>query len=603
MKRMPEPYAPALKLERMLGDPECGENLLSFRQAMRWDEADAFPAPAVARLHALGLPRVYVPQALGGALSSSETFIALGRVLARRNMSVAVAYSTMLWTTLAWIGGDRAQQRQVADWVLRSGHFPCLAYSEEEHGADLLANQLRAERNSAGQFQVSGEKWPINRATQSEFLVMLARTDAGAHMRNHSLFIFDKARLDAQRYYCLPRARTHGLRGCDISGIGFQDCPLPADALVGQMGHGLELALKGFQVTRTYCTALSLGVGDSALRIVTRFAQGRRLYGGNVDALPHARDVLANAYLSQLMAECVSLVAARGLHLFPGQFSTWSSVAKVQTSHLVDHAMQALAPVLGARYYLRERHCEGMFQKFLRDGAIVSVFDGSSIVCLDALATFLPDLAQGTLTPLTQKDAAALFRLTEPVPGLAFERLSLYGRGRDAVVQSLPLLLRQLADLTADAHLDAAQWTRISEEAARLDRALSALRADIEHAGVARGRRNSAHQFALAEHYCALHSAVACLGLWLHNRDALGPFFARGDWLLAALQRQGQAVFRSGALDVALTDALMQQLQTQSAQAQMYSLLPWPLAQAGAHEDLSCSPLFESQIDHEPIRV
>ena len=55
-----------------------------LRAAMALDEADAFPEAAVSYLHNLGLHRSYVPEQLGGRFGSGETFVALGRVLARR---------------------------------------------------------------------------------------------------------------------------------------------------------------------------------------------------------------------------------------------------------------------------------------------------------------------------------------------------------------------------------------------------------------------------------------------------------------------------------------------------------------------------------------
>ncbi|MEI6780397.1 MAG: acyl-CoA dehydrogenase family protein [Verrucomicrobiota bacterium] len=268
---IPAQYGDAVRLEQLLGDPGNPENLLSFCQAMAWDEQEQFPQAAISRLHQLGLHHFYVPKSLGGRFELCESFIALGRTLARRNMSVVVSHSTMLWTMLAWMGADSDQQRGVARAVLRNGEFPCLAYSEESHGADLLANETTAQADEHGRYWVRGEKWPVNRATRSQWVVLLARTDAASHFRNHSLFIFDKARLDAREYHHLPGTRTHGLRGCDISGIRFQDCRLPQDARIGREGEGIELALKGFQITRTFCTALSLGVGDSALRMVVDF--------------------------------------------------------------------------------------------------------------------------------------------------------------------------------------------------------------------------------------------------------------------------------------------------------------------------------------------
>lgn len=583
MNLTPVQFRDAIRLERLLGDPGVPSNLLSFHNAIRWDEQEEFPEEAIGRLHQTGLHHVYVPTWLGGRFESGEAFIALGRVLARRNMSVAVSYSTMLWMTLAWLGGDGIQQERIAQAILRDGEFPCLAYSEELHGADLVGNETRARRDKEGRYRVTGDKRPINRATRSRWIVLLARTSSGSHLRNHSLFIFDRSQLDPKEHHSLPQARTHGLRGCDISGIGFRDCLLPPGSRIGEEGEGIELALKGFQITRTFCTALSLGVGDSALRIVADFALNRRLYGKRVLDLPHARDTLANAYLSLLISECATFAAARGLHLFPGEFSTWSSIAKVQVARLTDHAVHQLGAILGARSYLREGHHDGMFQKFLRDGAIVAVFDGNSIVCLDRLASALPKLCRSR-NGVQEEEVATLFDLQRPLPAVAFERFTLLGRGRDHVMQSLPGLAGKLVDLAPDRHCDESMLERLRAQVLRLQMGLAELQSSVSTRPKEPEPRNSAARFGCAERYCALHSAICCLGFWLHNRDRLGGFVARGEWLEAALLRQGEAAFRCGTMSPALTDALCAQLLTQTEGDQMYSLLPWPLAARGQLE-------------------
>jgi alkylation response protein AidB-like acyl-CoA dehydrogenase len=594
---IPVQYLEALALERALGDPSLPENTLSFRRAMALDEADAFPEAEISFLHMLGVPRVYVPQELGGLFSSAETFLALGRVLARRNMSVAVSYSTMLWSTLSWIGGNDEQKQRVADWVMRHGQFPCLAYSEAEHGADLSSNGLTAQRNDDGSYTLRGEKWPINRATRSGFLVLLARTDGGQHLRNHTLFIVNKNTLDSQRYYHLPRVKTHGLRGCDISGIGFRQCTIPAEARVGSEGHGLELALKGFQLTRTFCTALSLGVGDSVLRLVADFAASRQLYGAAVRTLPLTRDVLANAYVSQLLAECMAMVAARGLHLYPKQFSSWSSVSKVHVTHLVDFAGQQLSAILGARYYMREQHGEGMFQKFMRDGAIVSVFDGSSHVCLDSLATLLPAMVRRRQKS-QPADAAALYDLHHQLDAMPFDQLDLFGRGGDAVLDSLPGLVEQLAAVQPDEQRSPALLASLRALTAQLQQELAALDAAILDEPQRPGERNSARRFDFAQRYCAVHGATSALGLWLYNRSALGAFFGGGAWLEAILVRGGASEFRSNQLSPQLAETLQRQLDHQHQHQHMFSLLPWPLASGGLPE--TSAPEFYKETYDEP---
>lgn len=590
---VPDQYRAAVRLEQLLGDPGAPENLLSFRQGMLWDEDDQFPEPAMTRLHRLGLHHVYVPKSLGGQFEHCESFLALGRTIARRNMSVAVSYSTMLWTMLAWMGGAPDPQRRIARAILQDGAFFCLAYSEERHGADLISNETTARVDELGLYRACGEKWPINRATRSQWVVLLARTNAEAHLRNHSLFMVEKAQLDPQSFYHLPRLKTHGLRGCDISGVGFRDCLLPRDACIGPEGAGIELALKGFQITRTFCTALSLGVGDSALRIVAEFARGRLLYNQRVADLPHARDTLANAYLSLLMGECEAVVAARGLHLFPGQFSTWSSIAKVQVVRLADHAAHQVGAILGARAYLRERQAEGMFQKFLRDGAIVAVFDGSSIVCLDRLATVLPQLCRPRDEKLDEQSLATLFDLRQPVPPLPFDEFTILGRGRDAVMQSLPQLALKLRSLPPDRHCSAGTLEMLNEQTRQLENAIADLRAAVNREPTARSTRNSAVRLGYAERYCALHVAISCLGFWLYNRGQLSDFADHGEWLVAALARQGEVFHHCGSLPTALTDALCDRLFEQTDQFHMYSLVPWPLASAGQREDNSDQRLWK----------
>lgn len=607
MSTCPPAYAHALALEEQLGDPSEDSNLLSFRRSMDDDEREAFPDAAVTRLHRLGLHRIFVPRALGGEFDTSEGFMASSRVLARRDMTVAVTYCTMLWSVLAWIGGSAEQKRMVAGWILDRGHFPCLAYSEERHGADLVSNSLRGSRDAGGPIRVTGEKWPINRATRSEFLVLLVRTDAGVHMRNHSLFIVDKARLDPSRYGHLPRVSTLGLRGCDISGIQFDRCALPEDSMVGPPGHGLELALKGFQVTRTFCASLSLGACDSALRIVAEFACERRLYGQRAFDLPHARDALGNSYLSQLVAECTSLVAARGLHLHTGQFAVWSSVVKVQVTRLCDHAMAQLAQVFGARHFLRQGPAHGIFQKILRDSAIVSIFDGSNIVCLNGLAAFLPVLARGTETAMPDEDVRRLFDLEAPLPALDVGRLELSSRGRDAVMQSLPSLLARLGRLRVEPASPPAAvecLDGVERAAQSIASAWDALRLEIAQVFASPGGRHGAMAFALAERYSELHSAVSCLGVWLHNRSRLGGFFAQSGWIGAALRRQGEPHFKVADLAPSEAASLCAQMRDQLSRNLMFSILQWPLAAPGSREEgaRTAQPSDLEDHRHEPFK-
>jgi len=229
---------------------------------------------------------------------------------------------------------------------------------------------------------------------------------------------------------------------------------------------------------------------------------------------------------------------------------------------------------------MREQHQEGMFQKMLRDSTIVSVFDGSSIVCLDSLATQLPALARGRERTL-EADWSGLYDLRAGLADLNLQKLDLFGRGRDAVPASLPHLRHLLDELEPTPECPAERLDRLRAAA----RALAEKLARLDAAAIAdppqRGKRLPPQRFALAESYCGLHAATACLGMWLHNRDHLGSFFAEGVWLLAALERSGGAHFETGSLEADVREALMARLLDQYRDNQLFSLLSLHLAGLG----------------------
>lgn len=581
-------------LEGWLGDPELESNSTSFVRALELDERDALPAAGIDQLRAFGFNRYFVPEWLGGDLRATEDILMLTRVIARRDMNVAVSESTQVWMMLAWIGGDAEQQAKHAATVLHGGVVPCLAYSEPGHGADLAANRFTATPDG-GQYVLSGEKWPINRGRTSTHVVLLGTTgtDETPAKRKQSMFLVDRSQVISGDVTGVPRVPTYGLRGCDISGVAFDEARVDASARLGAEGEGLELALRGLLITRTFCTGLSLGTGDTMLRTVSEFLSDRVLYDGPASEIPYVTESLANAYLSMLVAECESLVAMRGLHLYTEQFSIWGNLAKVQVARLIDFNSKVLSRTLGARYFMRAPEHAGTFQKMLRDGAVVSVFDGSEPVCLDSIALQLPALAKAHGKD-QDEDWRTLYDLRAELPAFEPSRVSVFGRGRDATFASLPALVSRLAELSPSAGCDQARLADLRTRAEQLRQELDVLLARVQEV-----RRESAARTAqpsasakttpprlirVAEELCALHAKVAALGIWLFNRDHLGEFFAAGEWLQAALARKQVHQYEVGDLEPSTAWNLFTQLNLQRANNEFFSIRTVRLAEPGAPE-------------------
>ena len=387
-------YEAAAALEQSLGDPMDPDAVLGFRQATAHDETSEYSQAADALLASHRFQDWYVPSRLGGRLRSFEEMIAVSRAVFRRDATIGFAYgaTTLMGAVSVWVAGDSGQQSRLADRIM-GGMKVSVAFHEAAHGNDMLSYDVRATPEARG-WRLDGEKWLINNATASGALVVFARTADIGGPRGFSLFLVEKSRLADHSFTCLPKIRTHGLRGADVSGIRFEAAQLEADAVVGSPGKAMEIALKAFQITRAVLPGMSLGAVETALSTTMDFATSRRLYGGGVFAIPHARHLLAGAFADLMMCDSLSVVASRSLHVTPDQMSVHSAIVKYLLPTMAERIINDAATVLGARHYLREQHCYGIFEKILRDYPLVGLGHAGKFLCLQTIAAQLPHLAK-----------------------------------------------------------------------------------------------------------------------------------------------------------------------------------------------------------------
>lgn len=541
MKKLKQ-YWTAEALEKDLGDPLNPDNPLSYKRVIEIDESEEFPHEEIRWLYDWKLQHYYIPTDCGGEFTSFEEFVAFVRVLSRRDQTIGIAFTTLFWSFLNWMAGTPEQKQKLARFIMDDYGAMCLGYSEKEHGSDLINGDLTATKVEGG-YILNGEKWPINRATISGVSFILAKTDANGGPKCLTLFMVDKRQLDPEKYYNLPKIYTHGVRASDMSGIGFKDCFVPDSMRLREEGDGLELALKGFQITRMLCAAFSHGAADTALRTTLSFAVNRVIYQKTVMDLPQPRRTLVDAFLDILICDCETIPAARGFHIIPEQFSVWASVVKYFVTVRLEEMVNSVYVVLGSRFYMREEHEFGIFQKLLRDNSIISMFDGSSIVNLHALILQLRPLTKyrakrnsRTMSALKTR-LEAIFSLEKSVPPFEPNNLELFGRGMDDSLQGLEIALDMLEGLKDSQEVDPEVLENLLMLGNLVLEELNAHDEQISQSKFEYGHDQSPELFEIAKKYCTLHAASACLHTWLYNRSILGEFFARGEWLVLSLHR------------------------------------------------------------------
>ena len=113
-------YLEALPIQQELvaEDPKNPENPLSYAYSQKIDETEQFPHEAIHWLYDRELAQHYVPKELGGSFHSFAELADVIRVLSRRDVSSAVAFSTLFWSFLAWVGGTDEQKRWLAKYIM-----------------------------------------------------------------------------------------------------------------------------------------------------------------------------------------------------------------------------------------------------------------------------------------------------------------------------------------------------------------------------------------------------------------------------------------------------------------------------------------------------
>ncbi|MFF8430698.1 acyl-CoA dehydrogenase family protein [Streptomyces sp. NPDC016566] len=552
----------AEEFDRGLGDPGDPAAVFSYARCAGLDAAEEFPGEICDLLNAWGLQRYYVPESLGGRLRDFPAPLELIRAVARRDLTVAIAHGkTFLGGVSAWISPVSAVTQAVGDQVI-DGAPVSWGLTERSHGSDLLAGEVRAEEIPGG-YRLTGEKWLINNATRGRTITVLAHTGGGP--RGFDVFVVDKTALAPTEFSCLPKVRTHGIRGADISGIAFTGAFVPASARLGAPGTGLETVLKGLQLTRTLCSALSLGAGEHSLRLALEFAEGRQLYGGGLLELPNAVRTLADAGADHLLNEAVALVGTRCIHALTGEMSLVSAVVKYLLPSRTDRMISTLGRFLGARSQLTNVDIDGRFQKLARDHRIVGIFDGNTLVNLNSIINEFQIVARHAATPYDAAELRATLDPGESLPDFDAVRLRLVSRAGSSLLRALPDLARQ------------AEHTPAGEHAARVLDHYTELLAELachRPVRITVPRRS----FVLAERLSLCWAAAAVLGLSAHTSRP-DPLLADGLWQRAVLGRilegLGEAVPRPAGQDDAIVDGLRARLQ----QGLSLSLLPHRVAE------------------------
>jgi alkylation response protein AidB-like acyl-CoA dehydrogenase len=501
----------ARELDALLGDPADAGNPVGHAAVLAADERQEMLDAGERLLDRYGLNAEFVPARYGGRLVRADRLAEVLRTVWRRDPCLGLGYglSSFIAGVNVWSSGDEEQRARVAALLLGNQRIAA-AFHELDHGNDFTHADFTA-RAAGDDWLLSGRKEVVTNLRRSSAVVLFARTDDAPGSRSHSQFLVVKDELPAGSTRNLPRHGSSGMNGVQLGAMAFTDCRVPGRAMLGRPGHGVEIALRSYQVTRALLPSIIVGPLDAALRTTVDFTQRRRLYGGVAGDIPYVRSSVARVFADLLCVDALSSVGLRALHLVPESMSVYSPAGKYLASRIVLDAFEDLGSVLGAAGYLREGPA-AVFQKLARDIAPATFAHISRAACLTTLLPQLPRLARRSWL-IDRPADAGLFDLSGDLPELRFDGLSPGAVRTDVVAAVLGELAEGLVPGGSGAPDPVTRRfaVRFRDEL----RALSTRCAELRPTDLTIDA--AAPAFALADRYTVLLAAAAALAVWAQD--------------------------------------------------------------------------------------
>lgn len=273
------------------------------------------------------------------------------------------------------LGSPEQQQRYLEP--LRTGDLhSCFAMTEPAPGvgSDPRMLSATAKRLPEGGWEINAHKWFITGAVRADVAIVVARTEAGV-----SWFLVDT---DTPGYRLVRDVPT--MEPFDAGGHGeitLTNCRVPASALIGEEGRGLEYAQLRLEGARLFHCMRFIGMASRAMDIAQEYASRRESYEVKLGEHQMVQAMIADAHIELYAARLMTRDVARMLDAGES-IRHHSSMAKVFVSEVVCKVADSAVQICGA-LGISEDTPVSMIYRQMRP---FRIYDGASEVHRSAIA-------------------------------------------------------------------------------------------------------------------------------------------------------------------------------------------------------------------------
>ena len=287
---------------------ELSDEEEAFRQAVRHfgdktlrpreveiDSTGRIPDDVLAEMARIGLLAMPASTDYGGMGASAVLTELAAEEIGRGDFSMATAVFFLLeagWGDLLSRYGNEETKQEVLPEVCAGRAFLGIATTEPTGGSDLAGLRTRSRREGK-EFVLNGEKAFISGVEEAKRLggghLTLSKNEGGGF---NFLYVPTRAQgITTQRFHNMGRM------GISTGGLTYADVRVPERYLIGSQGKGLDRAMEGFSVARTFVSAACIGAAERALEIGTNYLRERQVFGQPLGKFEGPQFELADLYV------------------------------------------------------------------------------------------------------------------------------------------------------------------------------------------------------------------------------------------------------------------------------------------------------------------
>lgn len=337
------------------------------------DKEHRFPEETVEKMAKYGMLGVPFPTEYGGAggdnISYAITVEELSRVCASTGVICSAHTSLCCWPIFNW--GNEDQKRKYLPDLLSGKKLGAFGLTEPNAGTDASGQQTRAE--------LVGDKWILNGAKvfitnggYADVFVVMAMTDKKKGNHGITAFIVEKG----DKGFSIGKTEDKmGICASSTTELIFQNCEIPQDRLLGEVGQGFKVAMSTLDGGRIGIASQALGIAQGAFDVTVDYMKSRKQFGKKLSQMQALQFEMAELKTRIEAARLLIYKAAnmKDKHLDYGEVSAMAKLYAAETAMAVT---TKCVQFHGGYGYTKDYPVERM----MRDAKITEIYEGTSEV-------------------------------------------------------------------------------------------------------------------------------------------------------------------------------------------------------------------------------